>query len=176
MVRCHRPAVPHRLHLRPKYGPQSLAPGDRNGAHRLLAGGCGDLPWRLVSCPRNSMYIVAIKMGRRLGKRVGGSVYGRIGVWGTKTAFRHDYDDQEVSKKLTTLCKRRHADSPTRRYVPPSGAAAARERLSHKIPSCRMRVKFGRMTSRSAEDQTGRLPTSGLGSWSAVRTTSGRGM
>jgi hypothetical protein len=51
-------------------------------------------------------------MGRRLGKRVGGSVYGRIGVWGTKTAFRHDYDDQEVSKKLTTLCKRRHADSP----------------------------------------------------------------
>jgi hypothetical protein len=65
-----------------------------------------------VSCPRNSRYIVAIKMGRRLGKRVGGSVYGRIGVWGTKTAFRHDYDDQEVSKKLTTLCKRRHADSP----------------------------------------------------------------
>src|SRR5580700_7546366 len=92
----------------------ALAPGDRNGAHRLLAGGCGDLPWRLVSCPRNSRYIVAIKMGRRLGKRVGGSVYGRIGVWGTKTAFRHDYDDQEVSKKLTTLCKRRHANSPIR--------------------------------------------------------------
>src|SRR5271166_3179993 len=37
----------------------------------------------LVSCPRNSRYIVAIKMGRRLGKRVGGFgvlEYWRIGV------------------------------------------------------------------------------------------------
>jgi hypothetical protein len=33
----------------------------------------------LVSCPRNSRYIVAIKMGRRLGKRVGGSAYRRLG-------------------------------------------------------------------------------------------------
>jgi hypothetical protein len=47
-----------------------------------------------------------------VGKRVGGSAYGRIGVWRSKTAFRHGYDDQEVSNKLTTLCERRH--------VPPS--------------------------------------------------------
>ena len=68
----------------------------------------------LVSCPRNSRYIVAIKMGRRLGRRVGGWAYRRIGVCGSKTAFRHGYNNQEVSKKLTTLCKRRHADSPIR--------------------------------------------------------------
>jgi hypothetical protein len=61
-----------------------------------------------------------MKMGRRLGKRVGGSAYWRIGVWGSKTTFRHGCNDQEVSTKLTTLCKRRHADSPIRRYVPPS--------------------------------------------------------
>jgi hypothetical protein len=74
----------------------------------------------LVSCPRNSRYIVAIKMGRRLGKRVGGSACWRIGVWGSKTAFRHGYNDQEVSAELMMLCKRRHADTPIRRYVSPS--------------------------------------------------------
>jgi hypothetical protein len=57
-------------------------------------------------------------MVRRLEKRVGGSAYGRIGVWGSKTAFRHGYSDQEVSTKLMTLCKRRHADSPIRFPLP----------------------------------------------------------
>jgi hypothetical protein len=42
----------------------------------------------------------------------------RIGVCGSKTAFRRGYNDQEVSTKLMTLCKRRHADSPIRRYIP----------------------------------------------------------
>ena len=60
---------------------------------------------------------VALKMGRRLGKRVGGSAYWRIGVWGSKTAFRHGYNDQEVSTELMMLCKRRHADTPIRRYA-----------------------------------------------------------
>src|SRR5271169_33404 len=59
-------------------------------------------------------------MGRRLGKRVGGSAYWRIGVWRSKTAFRHGYNDQEVSTELMMLCKRRHADTPIRRYVSPS--------------------------------------------------------
>src|ERR1700736_1400859 len=59
-------------------------------------------------------------MGRRLGKRVGGSAYWRIGVWRSETAFRHRYNDQEVSTELMMLCKRRHADTPTRRYVSPS--------------------------------------------------------
>src|SRR5271166_7065308 len=56
---------------------------------------------------------------RRLmqGKRVGGSAYWRIGVWGSKTAFRHGCNDQEVSTELMMLCKRRHADTPIRRYV-----------------------------------------------------------
>jgi hypothetical protein len=54
------------------------------------------------------------------GKRVGGSAYRRIGVWGSKTAFRHGYNDQEVSTELTMLRKRRHADTPIRRYVFPS--------------------------------------------------------
>jgi hypothetical protein len=63
--------------------------------------------------------IVAFKMGRQ-GKRVGGSAYWRIGVWGSKTAFRHGYNDQEVSTELMMLCKRRHADTPIRRYVSPS--------------------------------------------------------
>ena len=65
---------------------------------------------------------VAFKMGRRLGKRVGGSAYRRIGVW-VKTAFRHGYNDQEVSTKPMTLCKRRHAELPLaegRRDVSPS--------------------------------------------------------
>ena len=57
----------------------------------------------LVSCPQNSRYIVAIKMGRRLGKRVGGLAYWRMGVWGSKTAFRHGYNDLEASTKLTML-------------------------------------------------------------------------
>src|SRR5580704_1594500 len=53
-------------------------------------------------------------MGRRLGKRVGVSAYWRIGVWGSKTAFRNRYNDHEVSTKLMMLCKRRHADTPIR--------------------------------------------------------------
>ena len=47
-----------------------------------------------------------------MGKRVGGSVYRRIGVWGSRTAFRDGYNDQEVSTELMMLCKRRHADTP----------------------------------------------------------------
>ena len=61
--------------------------------------------------------------GRNLdlrGKRVGGSAYWRIGVWGSKTAFRHGYNGQEVSTKLMMLCKRRHTDTPIRRYVSPA--------------------------------------------------------
>ena len=50
-------------------------------------------------------------MGRRLGKRVGGSAYWRIGVWGIKTTFRHGYSDQEVATELMVLCKRRYADT-----------------------------------------------------------------
>src|SRR5271165_5354906 len=71
----------------------------------------------LVSCPRNTRYFVAIKMGRRPGKRVGGSAYWRIGVRGSKTAFRRGYNNQEVSTELMMLCKRRHADTPTRRHA-----------------------------------------------------------
>jgi hypothetical protein len=56
-------------------------------------------------------------MGRRLGKRVGGSAYWRIGVWVSKTVFRHGYNDQKVSTELMMLCKRRHADTPIRRYA-----------------------------------------------------------
>jgi hypothetical protein len=58
-------------------------------------------------------------MKRHLRKRVGGSAYRRIGVWGSETAFRHAYSDQGVSTKLITLCKRRQADTPIRRYVSP---------------------------------------------------------
>ena len=68
----------------------------------------------------NPLGCVAFKMGRLLGKRVGGSEYWRIGVWGSKTAFRHCYNDQEASTEPMTLCKRRHADPPTRRYVSPT--------------------------------------------------------
>jgi hypothetical protein len=46
-----------------------------------------------------------------MGKRVGGSVYRRIGVGGSKTAFRDGYNDQEVETELMMLCKRRHADT-----------------------------------------------------------------
>ena len=42
-----------------------------------------------------------------LGKRVGGSAYRRLG---SKTAFRQGWNDQEVSTKLTKLCKRRFAE------------------------------------------------------------------
>ena len=52
-------------------------------------------------------------------RHAGGSVSAcrRIGVWGSKTAFRHGYNDQGVSAELMMLCKRRHADTPIRRYV-----------------------------------------------------------
>src|SRR5271165_1608935 len=39
------------------------------------------------------------------------SAYWRIGVWGSKTAFRHGYNDKEVSTELMMLCKRRHTDT-----------------------------------------------------------------
>jgi hypothetical protein len=52
-------------------------------------------------------------MGRRLGRRVGGWAYRRIGVWGSKTAFRHGYNDQEVDDALQTPT-RRHTDTPIR--------------------------------------------------------------
>ena len=51
-------------------------------------------------------------MGRRLGKRVGGSAYWRIGVWGSKTALRRGYHGQEPSKELMTLS---NAHTPSRR-------------------------------------------------------------
>jgi hypothetical protein len=35
-------------------------------------------------------------------------------VWGSKTAFRHGYSDQEVSAELKMLC---NADTPTPRYA-----------------------------------------------------------
>ena len=54
-------------------------------------------------------------MGRRQGKRVGGSAYWRIGVCGSKTAFRHGYNDQEVSAELTMFFA--NADTPIRRYA-----------------------------------------------------------
>ena len=43
----------------------------------------------------------------------------RIGVWGSKTAFRHGDSDQEVSTELMMLGKRRHPDTPIRPYVSP---------------------------------------------------------
>ena len=46
----------------------------------------------------------SVSAGRRIG----------VSASGSKTAFRHGSNDQEVSTKLTTLCKRRHADSPIR--------------------------------------------------------------
>ena len=45
----------------------------------------------------------------------------RIGVSASgNTAFRHGYNDQEVSTELTMPCKRRHAHTPIRRHVSPS--------------------------------------------------------
>jgi hypothetical protein len=49
------------------------------------------------------------------GKRIGVSEYRRIG---SKTACRHGYNDQEVSKKLLTLFKRPHAHTPIRLPTP----------------------------------------------------------
>src|SRR5271165_972423 len=69
---------------------------------------------------------VAFKMGRRQGKRIGGSAYWRIAVWGSKTASRHGYNDQEVSTELMMLCKRPYADTPTRRHVSSEGGQLSR--------------------------------------------------
>jgi hypothetical protein len=45
---------------------------------------------------------VAMKMGRRLGKRVGGSAYCRIGVSASgKTAFRDGYNDHSFSFRFS---------------------------------------------------------------------------
>jgi hypothetical protein len=59
----------------------------------------------------------AFLRGGGLGKRLGVSAYRRLG---NKTAFLHGYNDQEVSTKLMTLCKRRPADSPIRFPYPPT--------------------------------------------------------
>src|SRR5580704_14880981 len=48
------------------------------------------------------------------------SAYWRIGVWGSKTAFRHGCKDQEVSTKLTTLANADTPTQPIRRNVSPS--------------------------------------------------------
>ena len=50
--------------------------------------------------------VVAFKMSRWLGKRVG--------VWGSRTVFRDGYNRQGVSTELMMLCKRRHAETPIR--------------------------------------------------------------
>jgi hypothetical protein len=42
------------------------------------------------------------------------AAYWRIGVWRSKTAFRHGYNDQEVSAESMMLYKRGHADTPIR--------------------------------------------------------------
>jgi len=69
-----------------------------------------------VSRPRNNRYFAG-----SWGKRIGVSA---CLVWGSKTAFRHACSDEEVSKKLMTLCKRRYADTPTRRYAFPASPAS----------------------------------------------------
>ena len=51
-----------------------------------------------------------------------GSAYWRIGVWGSKTAFRHGHIDQEVSMALMT---RRYA-SPSRPVCKATLRAAGR--------------------------------------------------
>jgi hypothetical protein len=56
---------------------------------------------------------------RVAGQRVSGSAGQRVGVRGSKTAFRHGDSDQEVSTELMMLGKRRHADTPIRPYVSP---------------------------------------------------------
>ena len=50
-------------------------------------------------------------------RRVDGSAGRRMGVRGSKTAFRHGYNDQEVSMELMMPCKRRYARTPIRRPV-----------------------------------------------------------
>jgi hypothetical protein len=91
--------------------------------YNLESLGRGGTPWgrqirQLVYRLAYSGDVVAFKLGRRLGKRVAGSAYRRVG---SKTAFRHGCNDQEVSPELMMLCKRRHADTPIRRYVSPKG-------------------------------------------------------
>ena len=63
--------------------------------------------------------MIGIDAALPAGERVGGSAYGRIGVWEVRLLFRHGYNDQEVSTELMMLFKRRHADTPIRRYVSP---------------------------------------------------------
>jgi hypothetical protein len=40
-----------------------------------------------------------------------------VSGWEKRIAFRHNHNDQEVWTKLMALCKRRHADTPTRRHA-----------------------------------------------------------
>ena len=51
-----------------------------------------------------------------LGKRVGVLAYQRLGKY---DCFSTPANDQEVSTELMMLCKRRHADTPTRRTPTP---------------------------------------------------------
>ena len=56
----------------PSHQTKGKFPDQANLVHRLISGrhtvGFKRV-WMLVSCPRNSRYIVAIKMGRRQGAR-----------------------------------------------------------------------------------------------------------
>jgi hypothetical protein len=58
--------------------------------------------------------VVAFKMGRRLGKRIGVSASGEVRPLFDPAIM---INDQEVSTELMMLCKRRYADTPIRRYV-----------------------------------------------------------
>ena len=98
-------------------------------------------------------------MGRRLGKRVGVLAYRRLG---RKTAFRHGYNDQEVSAELMMLCKRRHTDTfplavgPFSTQPPPG-----RGRLA-VFPRCSLGPygsRYGRFTASPATDRLEKQPT-----------------
>jgi hypothetical protein len=108
--------------------------------------------------------VVAFKMVRRLEKRVGGPAYWRIGVRGSKAAFRHRYNDHEVSTELMMLCKRRHADTPIRfpsRAARPKkdGKTGQGKSLSSDSTRARSQRQQKEASKRVAPDARERIPT-----------------
>ena len=88
---------------------RSLGSGDRRGHHHYMRDGT----LGYFTCVNWCYFLIPEGAGEAC-RRVGGSAYWRIGVWGSKTDCRYGYNDQEVCTKLMMLCKRRHADTPIR--------------------------------------------------------------
>jgi len=99
----------------------------------------------------------SVSAGRRIG----------VSASGSKAAFRHRYNDHEVSTELMMLCKRRHADTPIRfpsRAARPKkdGKTGQGKSLSSDSTRARSQRQQKEASRRAAPDARERIPPMGV--------------